>query len=76
MLGTAVALHVLYGKGSALLQGTSYVPLDSLGVVDEEGEGGGSYVEGFRTFGASCGTVLRAGLGDVRLAGDWEGHVP
>lgn len=50
-LGTAVALHVLYGEGSPLLEGTDHA------------EG---FVEGFQTFGMSCGTVARAALGEVR----------
>ncbi|CAN0316958.1 unnamed protein product [Laminaria digitata] len=66
LLGTALALHVLYGEGSVLLEGTGY-----LGRCRGGGGGGG-----FRTFGVSCGTVLRAGLGDVRLAGDWDRDVP
>lgn len=52
LFGTALALHVLYGEGSALLEGTDH----------SEG-----FVEGFRTFGVACGTVARAGLGDVRV---------
>lgn len=52
LFGTALALHVLYGEGSSLLEGTDH----------SEG-----FVEGFRTFGLSCGTVARAGLGDIRV---------
>ena len=55
LFGTALALHVLYGEGSALLEGTDLL------------EG---FAEGFRTFGASCGTVARAGLGDFPAANE------
>lgn len=57
LFGCALALHVLYGEGSSLLEGTDYIsPLT----------GGVEYVDGFQTFGASCGTVLGAGLGVIR----------
>ena len=56
LFGCALALHVLYGEGSSLLEGTDFVsPLT----------GGAGYVDGFRTYGASCGTVLGAGLGVI-----------
>ncbi|CAM9386280.1 unnamed protein product [Scytosiphon promiscuus] len=58
LLGTALALHVMYGKGSSLLEETDYT------------EG---FVEGFQTFATSCGTVARAGLGDIRVP---DGSVP
>lgn len=52
LFGTALSLHVLYGEGSALLEGTGH----------SEG-----FVEGFRTYALSCGTVARAGLGDIQV---------
>lgn len=55
LFGTALALHVLYGEGSPLLEGTDYPE---------------AFVEAFRTFGVSCGTVMRAGLGDVYVPDD------
>ena len=52
LFGTALALHALYGEGSSLLEGTDH----------SEG-----FVEGFQTYGVACGTVARAGLGDIRV---------
>ncbi|CAN0360944.1 unnamed protein product, partial [Ectocarpus fasciculatus] len=52
LLGTALALHVMYGEDSPLLEGT---------------ELSGGYVDGFRTFGVSCRTVARAGFGDIQV---------
>ncbi|CAM9439983.1 unnamed protein product [Pylaiella littoralis] len=55
LFGTALALHVLFGEGSSLLEGEDYPE---------------AFVEAFRTFGVSCGTVTRAGLGDVYVPDD------
>lgn len=59
LVAVTLALHALYGEGSPLLEGTYSASLIPPG---EEG----SFVEGFRTFGASLGTVLAAALGDLR----------
>lgn len=53
---------MLYGEGSSLLEGTDYT---GGGQVFGEERGDGAYVEGFQTFGLSCGTVLAAALGNI-----------
>lgn len=64
LFGTALALHTLYGEGSSLLEGTGYVPFrDDVDGAEQ------AFVRQFRTFGTSCGTVLAAGLGSIRLQG-------
>lgn len=64
LFGLALALHVLYGEGSSLLEGTDYTVGEGGQVFGEE-LGDGAYVEGFQTFGLSCGTVLAAALGNI-----------
>lgn len=63
LVSFALALNALYGEGSPLLEDTGDVEQGNDGVV--------LYVEGFKTFGLSCGTLLSAALGDIR-ASDYE----